>query len=139
MKELWTQEEATYHGEFVSFDRAFMWPKPISTPHPPVMLGAGPGPRNFDAIAEWGDGWFPVPFFGHTPEHVEALRRHVAEKGRDPSTISINVDGVFPQRELLDPWAGARADRVLIPLPAEPMDQILPVLDAATPLVPEYR
>ena len=139
MKELWTQDEATFHGEFVSFDRACMWPKPVSKPYPPVMLGAGPGPRNFDAIAEWGDGWFPVPFFGHTPDDVEALRRHVAERGRDPSTISINVDGVLPRRELLDLWAGADVDRVLIPLPSEPMDEILPVLDAATPFVAEYR
>ena len=40
MKELWTQDEASYHGEFVHFDRVWSYPKPLTTPHPPILLAA---------------------------------------------------------------------------------------------------
>ena len=30
MKALWTQEEASYHGEFVNFDRVWSYPKPLT-------------------------------------------------------------------------------------------------------------
>src|SRR3954471_10101957 len=39
MKEIWTQEEATYHGEHVNFDRICSGPKPAQRPHPPVLVG----------------------------------------------------------------------------------------------------
>ncbi len=43
MRAIWTQEEATYHGQFVHFDRVWSWPKPAQRPHPPVLVG-GDGP-----------------------------------------------------------------------------------------------
>src|SRR5215475_1298885 len=35
MKEIWTKEEAEYHGEFVNFDPMIARPKPVQKPHPP--------------------------------------------------------------------------------------------------------
>ena len=39
MKAIWTEEEASYDGPFVKFDPIWSWPKPIQTPHPPILLG----------------------------------------------------------------------------------------------------
>ena len=47
MKEIWTQDEASYHGEFVDFERIWSWPKPAQWPHPPVLVG-GNGPTVLD-------------------------------------------------------------------------------------------
>src|ERR1700746_2259277 len=33
LKAIWAAEEASYHGEFVNFDRIWSWPKPAQTPH----------------------------------------------------------------------------------------------------------
>ena len=41
MKALWTEEEASFHGEFVNFDPVWSWPKPAQRPHPPIFLGGG--------------------------------------------------------------------------------------------------
>ena len=58
MKAIWTQEEASYDGEFVSFDRIWSWPKPAQRPHPPVLVG-GLGPTVEDRVLAFGDAWFP--------------------------------------------------------------------------------
>src|SRR5262249_52868264 len=59
MKEIWTREEAQYHGRFVDFDPIWLWPKPVQVPHPPVLVG-GTGPRSLRVAAACGNGWMPV-------------------------------------------------------------------------------
>ena len=58
MKAIWTQDEASYHGRFVDFERIWSWPKPAQRPHPPVLVG-GNGPGAIDRAAAFGDAWFP--------------------------------------------------------------------------------
>jgi alkanesulfonate monooxygenase SsuD/methylene tetrahydromethanopterin reductase-like flavin-dependent oxidoreductase (luciferase family) len=58
MKAIWTQEEASYEGEFVQFDRIWSWPKPAQRPHPPVLVG-GNGPTVLERVLAFGDAWFP--------------------------------------------------------------------------------
>src|SRR3954451_8642975 len=47
MKAIWTQEEASYSGDHVSFERIWSYPKPAQRPHPPVLVG-GDGPTVLD-------------------------------------------------------------------------------------------
>jgi probable F420-dependent oxidoreductase len=58
MKAIWTQDEASFSGEFVNFDRIWSWPKPAQRPHPPVLVG-GNGPTVLDRALAFGDAWFP--------------------------------------------------------------------------------
>jgi len=58
MKVLWTEREATFHGEFVNFDRVLLEPKPAQRPHPPILVG-GLGPTVIDRVLAFGDAWFP--------------------------------------------------------------------------------
>ena len=51
MRALWTQDEASYDGEFVSFGPSWAWPKPVQA-HIPLVIGAGGGPKTFRWIAE---------------------------------------------------------------------------------------
>ncbi len=46
MRALWTQEEASYDGEFVSFGPSWAYPKPVQA-HIPLIIGAGGGPKTF--------------------------------------------------------------------------------------------
>lgn len=39
MQAIWTEDEATYHGDFVNFDAIWSWPKPVQRPYPPVLVG----------------------------------------------------------------------------------------------------
>ena len=58
MKELWTKEQAEFHGQFVNFDPVWLYPKPRQTPHPPVLLG-GETDHTLARVVEFCDGWFP--------------------------------------------------------------------------------
>src|ERR1700677_433735 len=49
MKAIWTQDEASYRGRHVSFERIWSWPKPAQRPHPPVLVG-GNGPTVLDRV-----------------------------------------------------------------------------------------
>src|ERR1700733_10075745 len=58
MKAIWTQDEASYAGEFVNFERIWSWPKPAQRPHPPILVG-GEGPTVLERVLAFGDAWFP--------------------------------------------------------------------------------
>ena len=45
MRALWTQEEASYDGEHVSFGPSWAYPKPVG--RVPLVIGAGGGPKTF--------------------------------------------------------------------------------------------
>src|SRR5215470_17685795 len=59
MKAIWTQEEASYSGEFVAFERVIAYPKPIQKPHPPILFG-GATARGRARVVRYCDGWMPI-------------------------------------------------------------------------------
>src|SRR6184192_2993368 len=59
MKEIWTKEEAEFHGEFVNFDRIWSHPKPVQKPHPPILMG-GDTPKARQRVVDFCDGWMPI-------------------------------------------------------------------------------
>ena len=67
MKELWTKEEAEFHGKYYDFPPVTQNPKPLQKPHPPVLLG-GMAKNVLRRVATWGDGWLPNRV---TPEQVK--------------------------------------------------------------------
>ena len=73
MKAIWTEDEASYHGEFVNFDRIWSWPKPAQTPHPPILVG-GLGETVLDRVLDFGDVWFPNYGPPDLLDRVEELR-----------------------------------------------------------------
>jgi probable F420-dependent oxidoreductase len=58
MKAIWTEHEASYHGDHVDFEAIWSEPKPAQRPHPPVLVG-GTGPRVLERVLAFGDGWIP--------------------------------------------------------------------------------
>ena len=52
MKELWTKDEAEYHGKFYDFPPVRSAPKPFQKPHPPIFLG-GSARNVFQRVVAW--------------------------------------------------------------------------------------
>ncbi len=81
IKAIWTDDEASYSGEYVRFDRNWSWPKPAQRPHPPVLVG-GEGPTVLDRVLAWGDAWMP----NHAPSGI--LERAAQLRARAERRIS---------------------------------------------------
>jgi probable F420-dependent oxidoreductase len=128
MKTIWTEDEAEFHGRFVSFDPIWSWPKPVQKPHPPILVG-GDGPHALQRVVEYGDGWMPIPGRSEVPlsERIAGLNRLAAEAGRGPLPVSIY--GARPQPELLQEYAEAGVERCIFWLPSAPAEEALPFLD----------
>jgi probable F420-dependent oxidoreductase len=138
MREIWTREEASYHGEFVSFDRIWCWPKPVQNPHLPVWVG-GTGPRVLDRVLEYGDGWFPnMRDLDELTQRVAELQRRAGEAGRE--RIPITYFGLRdPDDEKLDKMAAAGVDRVLLMLPPAGEDETRPRIERYAALAERHR
>ena len=60
-------------------------------------------------MVDYCDGWIPIGVrAGDLTGEIGALRRLAEEKGRDPSSISVNVYGAPADREVLAPPARRR-------------------------------
>lgn len=135
MKELWTKEQASYHGEFVNFDPVWCWPKPVQKPHPPVLIGTH-GPRALQRVVRYCDGWLPNA--GRRKDlipQIAELRRLAEQAGRDPKTISITAFAAPPDRATIDSYEAVGVERVVFFLPPEGRDKVLPVLDQQAKLI----
>jgi probable F420-dependent oxidoreductase len=135
MKEIWAQDEAEFHGEFVNFDKIWAYPKPSQKPHPPILMG-GDGPTTFERVIEFCDGWIPIGARSRNlPEKIASLREQARAAGRDPKTISVSVFGVKPERAAIDELERAGVERVIFMLPAAEGETVLPLLDKYAGLI----
>jgi len=93
MKALWTEPTAGYSGKFVEFTESWSFPKPIQSPHPPILVGAAATPANLADIVEWADGWLPVRSFlaEGVGNGIEKLRAAARSAGRDPDELSVSI------------------------------------------------
>src|SRR5581483_1347332 len=90
LRALWSEEEASYHGRFVDFDRVWSFPKPLQQT-PPVFL-AGNGPKAESRVLAYGDGWGPVDEPG-LDGRVAAFVRSANGRGRE-LPVTVFFDGI---------------------------------------------
>ena len=91
IKLLWTERETSFQGRYYTLDKAVNEPKPVQTPHPPILIGGRGETHLLRAVARhanicnWG--------FGMSVEEHRSRRRvleeHCREAGRDPSEIEV--------------------------------------------------
>ncbi|MBF0279913.1 MAG: LLM class F420-dependent oxidoreductase [SAR324 cluster bacterium] len=136
MKEIWTKDDAEYHGEFVNFDPIWSWPKPVQKPHPPILMG-GNGPNTLNRVVRYGDEWMPnrVEPAG-LKGRIAELNRLAEEANREP--IPVTVFGASPQKEVLQGFADAGVKRVLFTIPPESAEKTLPLLEKYAALAQSF-
>jgi len=129
MKEIWTRDEAEFHGEFVNFDKIWSYPKPVQRPYPPVLMG-GSGPTTFNRVVEFCDGWIPVGLpLNAVIEKLPELNRIAQAAGRDPKSISISMFGAKPDPDTVKQMQKAGIANCVFFVPAAGREIVLPLLD----------
>lgn len=128
MGALWTDEEASYNGTFVSFGPSWAWPKPTQHPRPPIYLGAGSTDRNFDWIVRSADGWITTPTERNVVDNVQRLHKAWADAGRTGTPEVLALAGRHDPDRLAE-WADAGVTEVIFGLPDRDTDDVLTYLD----------
>ena len=109
MRALWTEEEASYEGEFVNFGPSWAWPKPVQA-HIPVLVGAAGTEKNFKWIARSADGWITTPRDFDIDAPVKLLQDTWAAAGRDGCPAGRRA-GLQTRPRQAGPLGRARRDR----------------------------
>jgi probable F420-dependent oxidoreductase len=117
MRALWSEEKASYHGEFVNFDNCIMRPQPVKGSIP-IHIG---GSTDIAAkrAGRLGDGFFPA---GGSHEELARLigitRESAIKHGRNPKDVEITTGGnIFGPNALQEISAleALGVERVILP------------------------
>ena len=91
MKELWTNKCPSYTGKNYSFSGVKFYPKPLQTPHPPILVG-GQSKRAMIRAVKYGNGWHPI---GLSPDQLkirlETINEMLYKEGRDSKGFRISL------------------------------------------------
>lgn len=123
MKAVWANDEATFDGEWVQFDRIWSWPKPVQLPHPPVLYGTIQPSK---LVIRDADGWLPLSLAhpGQLRERMVTLRQMAEDAGRDPQALDITVMCLEQSDpDVLLEYADAGATRVVIRPPLDSLER----------------
>ena len=132
IKAIWTEDEAEYHGDMVSFEPMWCWPKPVQKPHPPVLLG-GSGPRILERVVRYADGWMPNR--GKAIERIPELQELARAAGRAPIPVSF-----YPRPDVseIERLANAGVERCIYYVPPDGRDQALAKLEELGQMIRPY-
>jgi probable F420-dependent oxidoreductase len=127
MKQIWTVEEAEFHGQFVNFDPIWSWPKPAQRPHPPVIMG-GDGPLAMEGLLDYCEEWLPRPNRGEgtLEERIAAVNLQAEAAGR--GRIPISIFGAPPDPRQIETYQRLGAQRSIFRLPPAGANEVIPLL-----------
>jgi probable F420-dependent oxidoreductase len=136
MKEIWTKENAEYHGEFVNFDPIWCHPKPVQKPHPPILLGVHSG-NGLNRVVNYCDGWIPVgaamPDFRAS---LQDLRARAENAGRKPQALAVSIFMGPAKEDALRQYRELGIERVVFGVPSGGKEKVLPMIDRYAIFVP---
>jgi probable F420-dependent oxidoreductase len=139
MREIWTRENAEFHGEFVNFDPIWSYPKPVQKGGPPVWLGSR-GKRSFEQVVEYCDGWMPLFFNAQSlAQEVKTLRDAAQHAGRRFDTIDLALFGAPADEDQARRVLDLGFSHLIFRLPPAPEATVLPVLDSHAKLAAKLR
>lgn len=119
LEAIWTQDPVDFAGEFYAVKRAYVAPRPLQQPHPPVLLG-GSAAAALRRAGRLTQGW--VSSSGHDLRDlgtsIEQVRNAAAEAGRDVDAlrfvcrgvVRIRPEGREPRRPLTGSIDEVRSD-----------------------------
>jgi probable F420-dependent oxidoreductase len=105
MREIFREDVATFHGEYVNFDRIWSWPKPVQEGGVPLILG-GNSPGSEERALDYGDGWAPI--------HGDGVIDRVAAFTAANPGVPVHVAGVATDPAEIEAYASAGAYRIVL-------------------------
>ena len=136
MKQIWNQDEAEFHGDYVGFDPIWSWPKPVQAGGPPIWLGAN-SKWAFDRVAEYCDGWMPIG--GSGSGGMDNLKDACEKRGRNVNDITIALFGAPTDADQVKSRLDQGFTEMIFGLPQSAPDKVLAQLDKIAAVVEQVR
>jgi probable F420-dependent oxidoreductase len=146
VREIWTREEAEFHGEYVDFGPMWSWPKPVQQPHPPVIFGSnGRTPqswaRTLQRLLEFCDGWMVPSNEPDLADKIAELRRQSTALGKPPYEVTVLWVGggsALDERSIEGATQDG-VDRIIYYMPSAGADATIPELERVGALAQRYQ
>lgn len=88
--QMFADDDGPFEGDYIHAERLLNSPKPLSKPHPPIMVGGSGEQKTLRFVAKYGDAC--NIFNGPELEHkLDVLRGHCEKEGRDYDEITKTV------------------------------------------------
>jgi len=95
IKLLFKEPRASFQGKYYAVSDAVNNPKPVQTPHPPILIGGAGEKRLLRVVAQHADIWNCPNNVATELEHkLAVLRQHCAAFGRDPASIEVSEQSI---------------------------------------------
>ncbi|NKB59756.1 MAG: TIGR03619 family F420-dependent LLM class oxidoreductase [Alphaproteobacteria bacterium] len=130
MQALWTEELASYEGEFYSLPPCTQNPKPAQNPHPPFIFGGESEPA-LRRVADFGGGWMGASLMPEDmPEKLARLDTLLEERGRTRKDIKLHVlPNQAPKADLFPRYEELGVEQVIHLVPLKHIDDVQSRLD----------
>ena len=138
---LWRENQASYAGDYVSFEPVWSFPKPLQEGGPPIYLGAM-GPLGRKHAAAWADGWYPVDVaLGDVGAALSSFKEEVKAAGRDPEAVRVNLQIMDTDNlDKLKEYRDLGIERATIGVSMDLWDKpeaVMPMIDKFAQVIPE--
>jgi F420-dependent oxidoreductase-like protein len=92
--QMWRGDESPYHGAHYQLERPLSYPKALSAPHPPIMIGGSGERKTLRFVARYAQACnlFPGPDLARK---LDVLRAHCDAEGRDYDAIEKTCYFIF--------------------------------------------
>jgi probable F420-dependent oxidoreductase len=91
IRTLWSDDQASFRGEFVQFDAVRVCPKPVRDRRIPVVAG-GNSDAALRRVAAFGDGWYGFNLTANkAAERISVLDGYCRERGRNIRDLTVAV------------------------------------------------
>jgi len=137
MEAIWSTDEAEFHGQYVSFDPIWSWPKPVQQPRPPVLLG-GDVPASMLRVIDFADEWMPHPDRGDQPLAQRVAEFHSLSEAAGRGRLPVTIYGARSDPHAVEDYVRAGVSRCVFRLPAAGVDEVLPALDRAAEVAAKF-
>jgi alkanesulfonate monooxygenase SsuD/methylene tetrahydromethanopterin reductase-like flavin-dependent oxidoreductase (luciferase family) len=92
VKAMWTQEQASFEGNYYHLRGAINEPKPVQKPHPPIWIGGAGEKVTLKLVAQYGDACNFNADVETVRHKLDVLREHCATVGRDYESVLKTIE-----------------------------------------------
>ena len=88
-KQMWSENDGPFHGKQFQLEETLNHPRPLSQPHPPILIGGSGEQKTLKIVAQYADACNLFLHMGidAVKQKLDVLKRHCDAIGRDHAEI----------------------------------------------------